>query len=644
MRAVTTTSKDQQLSFFLKEVVPFDRLPEEELKILSDKLSTRHYAPNTLIHTQSVSPVRHLSIVYSGRVEKYFLNRNKQKEFLEYVLPGEIYGGISLLLNNRRSIRTVIAAEETKIYNLTAEDFLRLCQKYERFSSYFTDRFGRRMLNQTYSGFVNNKPDEPVSYEQTDHFFKQKVKEISRPLPVTCSLDTSIREAAALMTAHRSPSVLISGENQILTGIITDLDLRNKVVAKGLNAERPVSEIMSNPLISIDEDCYLYEAVLKMFREKVHQLVVCKGKEAVGVISRNKLLHSQVKSPFIFMQSILTADLLEELVRKWGQVPDIVNQLLSRGVRAEIVNQVISTASDSISQNIIQQTIREMGDPPCRFVFMVLGSEGRREQTLKTDQDNAIIYEDVEDSDRAMVREYFLEFAEKVSFKLDQTGFAYCEGDLMAKNPKWCHSLSHWKRNYRTWVTSPDPEKAMRSAIFFDCRAVYGDETLLTSLRGHILELLHNPSQTFFYLLAKNGLEIKPPLGLFNNFHTVSHEDKKGVINIKRAMSIVVDFARVFSLKHGILATNTGERLRELWDREILSVVEYNELLQAYYYMMQLRLLNQSDAIRQNDTPNNFIDPKSLTKIERVTLKEILKVLDKYQTKLSVQFTGSFLK
>ncbi|MGB5930070.1 MAG: DUF294 nucleotidyltransferase-like domain-containing protein, partial [Cyclobacteriaceae bacterium] len=537
-----------------------------------------------------------------------------------------------------------ISAEETDIYNLNADEFLNICQRYEKFSSYFTDRFGRRMLNQTYSAFVSNKPEEPVSYEQTDHFFKKKVKEISTPLPITCTKDTPVREAAILMTRHRSGSILVSDENQVLSGIVTDLDLRNKVVARGLHAETPVSEIMSSPLMSISEERFLYEAVLRMFRKKVNQLVVCRGKEAVGVITRNKLLHSQIKSPFIFMQSILSADLLEELVRKWRQVPEIVQQLLSRGVRSEIVNQVISTASDSITQNIIQQTIREMGEPPCRFVFMVLGSEGRREQTLKTDQDNAIIYEDVTDEKRAEVRKYFLEFADKVSFKLDQAGFSYCEGNLMAKNPKWCHSLSHWKRNYKTWITSPDPENAMRSAIFFDCRAVSGDESLLVSLRKHIFSLLDNPSQTFFYLLAKNGLEIKPPIGLFNNFHTVSYADKKGVINIKRAMSIVVDFARVFSLRYGISATNTGERLRELWDKEVLSVVEYNELLQAYYYMMQLRLLRQSEAIRQNESPDNFVDPKSLTKIERVTLKEVLKVLDKYQTKLSVQFTGSFLK
>nr|MDQ3395814.1 DUF294 nucleotidyltransferase-like domain-containing protein [Bacteroidota bacterium] len=302
---------------------------------------------------------------------------------------------------------------------------------------------------------------------------------------------------------------------------------------------------------------------------------------------------------------------------------------------------VITSISDTILLKVIEATIDEMGPPPAKFTFIVLGSEGRKEQTLKTDQDNAIIYEDKANEQRELVRDYFLEFASKVSEKLNHIGFSFCTGGLMAKNPKWTHSLSHWKKNYDLWINEPDPESVMNYSTFFDYRLIYGQSDLIENLREFISQQLREPSEVFLYHLAQNALLYQSPLTFFNNFRTIT-KGEKNVFDIKKTMTPIVDMVRVFALRHRIFKTNTGERIKALYENKIFSEVEYNELLQAYYYLMGMRLKMQSrQIIKDNRDPDNYLDPNQLTKVEQVTLKEIFKIIEKFQLKIKIEFTRS---
>ncbi|MEJ2006155.1 MAG: DUF294 nucleotidyltransferase-like domain-containing protein, partial [Cyclobacteriaceae bacterium] len=382
---------------------------------------------------------------------------------------------------------------------------------------------------------------------------------------------------------------------------------------------------------------------LLMFQSRSRYLVVRHDDEYTGVVSRNKLLTDHATSPFVFMQSVKLAESLEELLRKWNRVPDIVFQLLSRGTRAEVVNQLITVVTDSITQKIVENALNEYGDPPVRFVFMALGSEGRKEQTLTTDQDNAIIYEDPDPGSEAEVNEYFMRFAEKISEDLDFVGFKYCTGGFMAKNPKWNQPLSVWQENYANWISKPRPESVMNFSTFFDCRAIYGYSELMNSLRESIHEHLENPSASFFYHLATEALKYEPPLTFFKNFRTFS-QGKQDVLNIKKAMTPIVDLVRLYALKYRIYQTNTGERAAELYEMDVLNKSDYYELIQAYYYMMGMRLKRQAkDIIRKTGEPDNLIEPKSLTKIEQVTLKEVFKVIEKFQIRNKIEFKQTLI-
>lgn len=274
---------------------------------------------------------------------------------------------------------------------------------------------------------------------------------------------------------------------------------------------------------------------------------------------------------------------------------------------------------------------------------MVTGSEGRKEQTLKTDQDNAIIYEDKANEQRETVRAYFLDFATKVSDYLNDIGFVYCTGGYMASNPDWTHSLSHWKRNYKQWIEETVPENAIKFSTFFDCRLLYGDQGIIDDLKIFLNEELQKPNDRFFAYIAKNALQYEPPLTFFNTIKTQTI-GKEAVFNIKKAMTPIVDLVRVYALKNRIYQENTGERLQALVKLEVFKQAQYDELHQSYYYLMALRLRNQANQIMvEKSEADNYIRISSLTKIEKATLKEIFKTINNFQTGIKMRFTNNLL-
>lgn len=631
---------DALFSFF-KSCPPFEVLPDTELLSLIPQLTRKSVKANTLLYRHAVSPLRELSVIYSGSIEKYFLEKGGEKLFPEHFRKGDTFGAISILLNNRRAIRFVRSREDTVLYQLPDTLFISLCERYEEFSNFFTAQFGRRMLRSGYAGFLLHKVPEPGGLDFQDQYFRLRVNEMLDPALNTCPDSATILEAAQQITYARKGYVLVMSAEGKPVGVVSDSDLREKVILAGRDTGASVREIMHPAVYTIPAGALGHEAILKMLRLKVQRLFVAEGDQLIGVVTLESIYGSPARAPFLFIEGIGQATQTAELAVKWSQTPQIVQRLLERGVRPETVNQVITAISDAITHNIISRVIRELGEPPAAFAFMALGSEGRQEQTLRTDQDNAIIYEDVEESRRESVRSYFLTLGEKVCDALNEAGFAYCEGELMAKNSQWNHSLSHWKSNYDAWLEEPFASQVLRSVTFFDCRTVYGQSALLDELRGHFLQKLRNAPDLFFAQLAKISLEIKPPLTFFNNFQLKRAGGKDNVIDLKLAMMPIADFVRIHALKHGIEQANTGERLRRLADKQIFSEEEFQELQQGYYLMMRLRLIQQAKALTEARTEaDNLIEPEALTQIERAALREIFKVVQKYQSRMGLVFAG----
>lgn len=625
---------------FLKTVEPFDTLPQELIAHVASKIQVVRYKWEAILFKHEVTTMNGLDIIVEGSYESFFYDSMQNKRCAEEHLPRTTYGGISILINGKRSVKTVIAKRGTLTYFLNAKEFLSLCKTYDSFFLFFTRDFSNRMQQAEFAHFFKRPLVYELNYIGSDQLYSKKIEQMEYREILSCHRTTPIYQASAMMAEAKISCIFVKDDNNQVVGYATDITFRDNVVSKRLNAEEPIDTIMDNPIVSISRDAFVFEGILKMFSNKARYILVEDNGNFIGCISRNKLLSEQAESPMMFIQSVKLALSLDELKIKWEQVPKIVTQLLARGVNAEIVNQVITTISDNIGVKVIEGVMEELGAPPARFAFLVLGSEGRKEQTLKTDQDNAIIYEDKADKHREVVREYFLRFATMVSDRLNDIGFVYCSGDFMAKNPKWTHSLSHWKTTYQEWMQQAIPETAINFSTFFDCRMLYGEAAILDELRAFLDEELQKPMGKLFYFMAKNALQYEPPLTLFKNIRTFT-KGKVEVFNLKNAMTPIVDLVRVYALKNRIFEVNTGERLKALRIKSVFTDTRFLELLQSYYYLMSLRLKKQARQILYDLTPpDNYMNIGDLTKIEISTIKEIFKTIENFQTKIKIEFTN----
>jgi len=494
------------------------------------------------------------------------------------------------------------------------------------------------MLDRSYAEIISSNFSPRGDSGQ---FFNLPVDNIYNQELVYCDQDLPIRTAAAVMSEHNSSSIFIREPGADFVGVVTDNDLRKKVTATGFDILKPVSEIMSSPLCTISSNSLIFEALMEMMKKNIKHLAVRDtNNEVVGVITNRAFLKAQGQSPFFIVREIARAKFINQIVQIRQQIPRLIQTLINTGAKAKNITRFLTTVSDAILQKIIGFAFDEMGPAPAKFVFMVLGSEGRKEQTLKTDQDNAILFEDVNAKSRKEVMKYFLKFGEKVCNWLDQAGYALCKGDVMAKNPKWCQPLATWKNYFSQWIHKAEPEALLQSSIFFDFRGAYGDMDLIDELRRHLFGSLEGwPG--FFRHLTENALYFTPPIGFFRNFLVESKGEHRDTFNIKAAMQPVVDYARIYALQHNIEETNTFERLNQLLTRKKISLQQHNELDTAYSYLMQQRFVTQvKTAIAENLEPNNYVNPKQLSRIEQTMLKEIFKHIENFQDKLRFDFTG----
>ena len=627
-----------QALHFISRLVPFSFLPPEELDQIAASSSVINYPAGTKLFGQGRSQIEYLYIIYKGAGERYF-EEEGQKTLRGIMSEGDMYGGISMLLNDGISIRSLSLTEDSTFFVLPKEVFLNICDKYDAVSDFFTDIFGKRMLDRSYAEIISRNF---VQSEESPPVFNMPVSSAYSQELIDCEENMPIQAAAAVMSEQNTSSIFVRNVDGDYIGLVTDNDLRKKVTATGYDTLKPVADIMSVPLSTISINALLFEALMEMMKKNIKHLAVTDNRDkVVGVITNRDLLKAQGQSPFFIIREISQAKLVNQLVQIRRQVPRLVQVLINTGAKPRNVTRFLTTVSDAILEKLIGFALEELGQPPVDFVFMILGSEGRQEQTLKTDQDNAIIFEDVDEKRLPEVMKYFLTFGNKVCTWLDEVGYDFCKGGVMAKNEKWCQPLSQWKKYFAKWIHTAEPEALLQASIFFDFRSGYGDEGLIEELRVHLFKALDGwPG--FFRHMSENALYFTPPIGFFRNFLVESKGEHRDAFDIKAAMQPIVDYGRIYALKNKIEVTNTIQRLSQLLGQELISEQEFNELETAYSYLMQQRFVRQVTALLEEDgKPDNYINPKKLSRIEQTTLKEIFKRIEKFQGKLRFDFTGT---
>lgn len=593
-----------------------------------------------VIYTQEISRVTKLYALVRGTLSYFYTESASALMPLKgRLLPTDIFGGLSVLFNDHMAVHTLVADEEARCIVLDPALFLETAGENQAFFDYFALRLGRCMTHRCFAGILARRHrDRTLNLP----FFNQPVSAIFRPNIAACAEDASISEAARKMTRQKTTAILVKSRDKTISGIVSDADLRSRVLAKGLPLSAPVSEILAGPVASISSDAQVFEAFLSMVREeRQHLAVTGKSGDISGIISEKDLVAAQTRSTFLLIKSVTSATAMKDLENIHARLEKMLLDPIGNGATAGYITGLIAAFSDAIIRKVISFALERSGPPPCRFVFLTMGSEGRGEQTLISDQDNAIIFEDRDGPEQtAAAKAYFDALAQEICSRLDRAGYRFCQGDNMAQNPEWCQPLGVWKSFFTKWIRSASPKDLLHSSIFFDFRGTWGDMELARELKTHLLASIGSWSG-FLRHMTENAVYFKPPISLFGKFMVETKGRHKDALDIKLAMLPLVDFARIHALKNGISQTNTLTRLFRLYTRHALTPKEYTDTVQVYNFLMGLRFRRQITAVMDEAAlPDNFIYPGNLSSFDQIMLKESFRMIEKLQQKLNIEFTG----
>jgi CBS domain-containing protein len=595
---------------FLAQHEPFSRLGPDGLRQIGRTLEIRYARRGEVVLRREGDPTTHLGVVRKGAVRLEVEGRPA-----DVLDEGEVYGFPSLLSRGRPRF-DVIAVEDSLLYLVPAATFHDLVEHHAAFGEFFlhslADRLRLATVRQT-SSLAGDLTTPVIRLASGD--------------PVFVDRDATIGEAARIMRDRRVGSVLVKGDPP---GIVTDRDLRSRVLAERRGPDVPVRDVMSAPLKTFAADAPLFEALLYLLEERIHHLALVREGGIVGVVTHTDLLRHHVKSPSYLLKRIDKVSSPDDLAGYAEEVAGMVEALTWSGVEAVEVGRIVASLNDAVVQALLVHAERELGQPPCPYAWMVFGSEGRGEQALITDQDNALVYRD----ESATAKAYFGRFADLVVDGLIRASFPPCRGGFMATN--WNRSLAGWERLFERWTREPDPQALLEVANFFDFREIHGGLDL-EPLRVRVREAARK--KVFLAQLAKASLGMRPPLGLF---HRIRQEDS-GVDLKKGGLMPILGVARVHALEAGSDERSTLGRLRAAAAAGTLSEDGAETLEEGFRFLFRLRLATQLAAKRRGEEPTNRVRLETLSALERRHLKDTFQHIRTMQEAMSQRFSTGLL-
>lgn len=497
-------------------------------------------------------------------------------------------------------------------------------------------------------GIVKTDKEEEVRYDNTlaqsfYYLLSQGNLPALRYAKDACMLDAnaSLSNAVDLLRNSNTEVVLVMMQQRCI-GMISDKSLKHVFLNSTLDINRPAAEIMTAPVTTALESCSISEAFAIMETNKVSHLVLVNIEESIiGVLSKSDLAGLFI-DPFEKVMQIVNKSRDFGMFSKLRyNVPYFAASLMDTLSAFNITMQTISGFDAIITKRVVELCINELGPPPVPFSFIVFGGAGRNELAFNSDQDNALIYADVENEKAEVVGAYFGQLAQKINKRLDLSGLQYCSGKYMANNPIWCQPLKVWKNYFTAWINQPEPENILNFSVFFDMEHFYGDQSLFDSLEDFIYHELKGKS-AFYYFLAQTAANVKPPINLFGNLITESTSRNEENVDVKQAISIIVMYTRTFSLYHQIREKSTLGRLKALQQMNVLSEESYEEADFHFRFLMHQRLKIQSSQMLKGKKPDNNLNVKRLSEIEQMILKKVFSQMVSYQSSLSAAFMSSY--
>ncbi|MGE5160379.1 MAG: DUF294 nucleotidyltransferase-like domain-containing protein, partial [Betaproteobacteria bacterium] len=621
---------------FLRHHAPFSGMATADLEFISERVRLAYFPVGSLIiDPASGVRVRDLHILQRGHVRNY--NASVQGD--DIVLgPGECFPVASLSANSVNT-RHFVAAEDVFCFQLAKEDFEELRTRSAPFARFCTQALAS--IVQQSLAQLRTQFSQRAAEQQT---LLQPLKALVRRAPVYCTSDTPIREALAAMSREHVGTIAVVDGAQKPVGIFTLTDLMERVVLPGVALERPIADVMTAGPGVLDELANAQEALAVMAQRGYHQLVVTRESRIAGIVSERDLFSLQRVSMRNVMQSIRTARSVAELKRAAQDIGMLSENLIAQGAAAEGLTHTIAALNDAVTERVFDLLLPDADLAGLEWCWLSLGSEGRREQTIATDQDNAIVFEGDED-ELAHDRARLLTFARGVNEALAELGFPLCSGNIMASNRECCLSVDEWRAKFAGWVREPTPVALLNANIFFDFRPLFGNATLAERLRSWLLGITQD-NRFFLRMMTANALQAEPPLGLIRTFRTDEGENQ-GTIDLKtQGTRIFVDAARTLALGLGTPETNTGQRLwstgrrLNVPERHVAAVIDAFQFLQ----IMRLRALrgefiDPTDERAGDPARNrNRIDPYALNELDQRMLKESFRQARELQRRLQQTF------
>ena len=610
----------QEQKKFISNIHPFNNLNTFELDDLVEDLDIVYFKANSIVQAQDSNP-EFLYFVLKGLIQEI-----NDDEVLSVYSKGEIFDSVSLIKNHSKN--SFVAIEESICYALKKERFMQILSSNQQLENYFfqsiSDKLNNNILNEKNKDMAN--------------IMIAKVKDAKVHKAVIVDTNKTIFEAAKIIKQEKIPTLLLKDEAGEMY-IVTDSDFRQKVILNRMDYDDLVVKIASKGLIYINEDDFLFNAQLQMAKHGLKRVVVKNDHdEIVGILDQISLSSFFATNTFAVSNQIINAETLEELKEASHSFIKIIKSLNAKGVKIEFISKLINQLNKKLLDKLYKILApKELIGKSC---LVVMGSEGRAEQILRTDQDNALIISD----DCSISEEKLREFTHLFTETLVDFGFPRCEGNIMVSNPYWCRKQSDFKELIYEWVNSPSGDNFMNIAIFYDALCVSGDIEIIKELKNYLFKISSN-SQSFYTNFARVINSFDVPLGFFDGFVFNSKDEKhKDEIDIKRGgIFIIVQGIRSLSIQNRVLNTNTIKRINSLKELKVLDDESAKELIMAFNILNSLKLKASLEKLDKKEKIDNFVNPNRLTIMEKDLLKDSFKIVNKLKKRLENHFKLNYV-
>lgn len=636
---------------FLNRFPPFSFLDKEDLIQVAGQVEIQYLEKGEILFRQGEPARPNFFVLKEGTIH-LVQKTGHGEELREICDEGDVFGVLALL-GKRPYLLTSKIVENSLVYAVPVAVFEKILEENSRVALFFAAGFaaGQVVVRQDLS--QGQKARGVFKKSSGDHslmiFSDQSEVKVSEKV-LTCPPDTSIQSAAELMSKSQVSSIIVCEDSGRPVGILTDKDLRNRVLAAGRSPQEPVFAVMTSPVITRKKSDTFSNLYLTMIRNRLHHLVLTEDgstQSAVcGLISDHDILLSMGNSPAVLIHALMNTLEVSEMRKIRDQAEQMLRYYLENEVSIEFVASVMTEINDVIISQALDMARKELSSSyadlmEIPFCFLSLGSEGREEQLLRTDLDNAIIYQDVPENLQVRAKEYFLKLGEQVVEVLLACGFDPCPAKMMANNPEWVQPMSVWKDYFSEWIIRPTPEALLKTSIFFDFRPVKGNTSLSEELSHHIYQEIRK-KKAFLSFLGQNALQNPPPLGFFKDFIVEKSGEHKDRFDLKsRAMLPLTELARLLVLGHEVVGiNNTFKRFEKLAELEPIHSELFLQAAKAYEILMRMRALEGIS----NESSGRYLDPKSLGKIQRQLLKNAFSPIAELQEMIQVRFQLDYFR